>query len=152
MGMFGSKKQKVVEPGWTDKLEEKVTNVVRSILERALSDTETVLAKLKDSFDLEKRIADQREEIETPIEDPCAVLELHSQTPFACNFRAKIGKRTIRQKFTAADNHHPVCQRLDIVHVVGCENYSHAALAIHFFNEFADCQFRHRVKADCRFI
>ena len=53
------------EVAWGDRLEKKVTATVRSILERALSDTETVLARLKESFNLEGRIVEMREEIET---------------------------------------------------------------------------------------
>jgi hypothetical protein len=69
MGLFTRTQKdengKVEQRLWSDRLEKKVTSTVRDILERALSDTETVLARLKESFNLEGRIVEMREQIET---------------------------------------------------------------------------------------
>jgi hypothetical protein len=62
MSLFGKKENAELKWG---AIESKVTKTVREILERALSDTETVLARLKSSFDLQAYIIKLREEIET---------------------------------------------------------------------------------------
>jgi hypothetical protein len=48
-----------------DHLEAQIKQTVREILTKALSDTETLIGRLKSSFDVAKHIADLKEQLET---------------------------------------------------------------------------------------
>ena len=81
-------------------LEAQVKETVRSILTKALSDTETLIGRLKSSFDVAKHIADLKEQLET-----LRIEKSRKEEEFARKEREvehKVGLERKRQEFEIA--------------------------------------------------
>jgi hypothetical protein len=63
MSLFGREPERPAVDA--EKLEKRVTDVVREILGKALADTESLLGKLRSSFDIAKHVTELREQLET---------------------------------------------------------------------------------------
>lgn len=85
-----------------DKLEAQIKQTVREILTKALSDTETLIGRLKTSFDVAKHIADLREQLET-----LKIEKARKEEDFARKEREiehKVGLERKRQEFEIAQS------------------------------------------------
>lgn len=96
--MFGRKPEQVKVQ--VDGLQEKVTQIVQEIVSRAIADSESLLAKVRSSFDLAKHIHDLREQIET-----LKIEKARKEEDFARQQREvehKVGLERKRQEFEIA--------------------------------------------------
>lgn len=98
--MFGWAKEQPDSSVDAKRLEEQIKQTVRDILGRALSETETMLGKLKGSFDLAKHVSELREQIETLKIEKARKDEEHARREREVEH--KVGLERKRQEFEIA--------------------------------------------------
>lgn len=99
MSFFGSKQPERPAVD-TEKLEKTVTAAVREILGKALSDAESIVGKLKSSFDLAKHVTELKEQLETLRIEKARKEEEHAKRER--EIEHKVGLERKRQEFEIA--------------------------------------------------